>query len=56
MQNTGETGDRRVLTGPLSSSPKTVIKIEGKYDIVIKDDELEGTVVYTNQPWFTFEF
>lgn len=29
----------------LSSFPKPVIKIEGKYDIVIKDDELEGTVV-----------
>lgn len=31
-----------LLTGLLF--PATVIKIEGKYDIVIKDDELEGTV------------
>lgn len=32
--------------GLLSSLPATVIKIEGKYDIVIKDDDLEGTVVH----------
>lgn len=30
---------------PLSFSA-TVIKIEGKYDIVIRDDELEGKVVH----------
>jgi len=29
--------------------PTTVIKIEGKYDIVIKDDELEGTVMYKDR-------
>lgn len=40
-------GDGRFLTLLLLllwSSPETVIKIEGKYDIVVKDDDLEGTV------------
>lgn len=26
-----------------------MIKIEGRYDIVIKDDDLEGTVVYKDR-------
>lgn len=37
-------GCQRFLTD-LLSFPATVIKIEGKYDIVIKDDDLEGIVV-----------
>lgn len=37
------------LTGLLLSFPATVIKIEGKYDIVIKDDDLEGTVVHKDR-------
>lgn len=35
------------------SFPATVIKIEGKYDIVIKDDELEGTVGNTDWSGFS---
>lgn len=45
MQNTHQQAYECVLTDLLSPFSATVIKIEGKYDIVIKDDELEGTVV-----------
>lgn len=44
-------GSQRFLTDLLSFSV-TVIKIEGKYDIVIKDDDLEGIVV-THSSGFT---
>lgn len=38
------------LTGLLF--PATVIKMEGKYDVVIRDDDLEGTVLYKDRPEF----
>uniref|UniRef100_A0A669B0C9 Myomesin 2a n=1 Tax=Oreochromis niloticus TaxID=8128 RepID=A0A669B0C9_ORENI len=41
--------DARFLTD-LLSFPATVIKIEGKYDIVIKDDDLEGYVTIPGEP------
>lgn len=39
-------GRQRLLMDLLLLFYVTVIKIEGKYDIVIRDDELEGTVEY----------
>lgn len=44
--NTLEGRYQHFINGFFIPFPKTVIKIEGKYDILIKDDELEGTVVY----------
>ncbi|XP_015225160.1 PREDICTED: myomesin-2-like [Cyprinodon variegatus] len=38
--------DKVTALDPAESERLQVIKIEGKYDIVIKDDDLEGTVEY----------
>lgn len=43
------TGRQCLLTYLSLSFPATVIKIEGRYDIVIRDDELEGTVSNTEK-------
>lgn len=44
MQCIGGGGGAKWLTPPLSLFLVTVIKIEGRYDIVIRDDDLEGTM------------
>lgn len=42
-------GRQRLLMRLSLSFHATVIKIEGRYDIVIRDDELEGTVSNTDK-------
>lgn len=48
----GEGGAAKWLTPLLSLFLAAVIKIEGRYDVVIRDDDLEGTM---DRDWVTFE-